>query len=114
MANAEKIKLFKMKMTADNKNLKDIIGLTVKPLNWEQSNYTDAEGEIHTVLAIELLMPDGKREFYRTEVKAFIEKFNIYDEVFRTEPDEEKPSIKITGKDSKRGNKYINFDIIEE
>ena len=113
MANLEKIALFKMKMTADNKNLKDIIGEKVRPMKWAFSNYTDADGEIHTVLALDLEFTDGHRENYRTEVKAFIEKFNIYAEVFADEPDAERPRIVITGKNSKRGNRYINFEIVE-
>ena len=54
---------------------------------------------------------DGK--FYKTEVKAFIEKFLKYMEAFGDSPDEEKPDIVIVLNQSKKGNKYVNFDLAE-
>lgn len=112
--NAEKIAIFKMKTTADAKNLKDLIGQTVRPCKWEFSDYTDSDGENHNVLALELVTPDNKRGIYRTEVRAFIEKFNVYIDLFHDEPEAERPRITITGVSSKRGNPYINFEIVEE
>ena len=111
MANVDKIALFKMKVTSDQKNVKELIGKQVKPLKWEFTKYEDSEGEQHIVLAIDLLV-DGQREIYRTETQAFITKFEVYIEVFGDEPEEERPMIEITGKNSKRGNKYVNFDVI--
>lgn len=113
MSNAEKMTLFKMRMTADAKNIKDLIGQTVQPAKWNFSNYTDSDETIHTVLALDLRFKDGHTEMYRTEVRAFIDKFNVYAEVFGDEPEAELPWIVITGKSSQRGNKYVNFDIVE-
>ncbi|MBO5869658.1 MAG: hypothetical protein J6Q89_02805 [Clostridia bacterium] len=112
--NTEKIAIFKMRTTADATNLKELIKQTVKPLKWEFSDYIDSDGEKHNVLAMELETSEGKRGIYRTEVRAFIEKFNIYNDVFGTEPVEDRPAIVITGVKSQRGNPYINFEIVEE
>lgn len=112
--NAEKIAIFKMRTTADATNLKELINQKVKPLKWEFSDYTDSDGEVHNVLAMELELLDGKRGIYRTEVRAFIEKFNHYTDIFGTEPVEDRPAIVITGVKSQRGNPYINFELVEE
>ena len=57
---------------------------------------------------------DGKTgNMFRTEVKAFIEKFMAYDEAFGTLPDEEKPDIVIQIQTSKKGNRYVNFDVLD-
>lgn len=111
MANAEKIALFKMKVTSDRKNIKELIGKQVKPIKWEFTKYEDAEGETHVVLAIDLAV-DGQRDIYRTETQAFITKFEVYIDVFGDESEDERPLIEITGKNSKRGNKYVNFEVI--
>ena len=50
---------------------------------------------------------------YKTEVKAFIQKFMQYLEAFGDEADESKPDIIITLNTSKKNNKYVNFDLIE-
>ena len=111
----ELLATFKMRTTADAKNLKELINRRVKPMKWEFSDYTDSDGEIHTVLAMELETDDPKiNGIYRTEVKAFIEKFRVYMDVFGNVPIEERPLIMITGVKSQRGNPYINFDIVEE
>ena len=111
MVNQEKVALFKMKVTSDRKNIKELIGKQVKPIKWEFTKYDDAEGEQHVVLAIDLEV-DGQRDIYRTETQAFINKFEIYIEVFGDEPENERPVIEITGKNSKRGNKYVNFELV--
>ena len=49
---------------------------------------------------------------YKTEVSAFIEKFLKYDEAFGSEPDDQKPDIVIQINTSKKGNRYVNFDLI--
>lgn len=111
MANLEKIALFKMKVTSDRKNIKELIGKQVKPIKWEYTKYEDADGESHVVLAIDLIV-EGTRDIYRTETQAFIQKFGVYAEVFGDDPEDERPMIEITGKNSKRGNKYVNFEVI--
>lgn len=111
----ELLATFKMRTTADATNMKELINRKVKPLKWEFSEYTDSDGENHTVLAMDLETDDGKiKGIYRTEVKAFIEKFRVYMDVFGAIPDDERPLITITGVKSQRGNPYINFDIVEE
>ena len=50
---------------------------------------------------------------YKTEVSAFIEKFLKYDEAFGDLPDAEKPDMVIIINTSKKGNKYVNFDLVE-
>ena len=51
-------------------------------------------------------------KMYKTEVSAFIEKFLKYEEAFGDEPDENKPDIVIVLNTSKKGNKYVNFDLV--
>lgn len=98
-------KRFLMKQTRNMRNLKELCGHSVIPQTWEHSTYIDPDGEIHEVLAIEI----ETGEFYRTEVKAFIEAFKDYEECFPTM--EERPSITINAERSKRGNAYITFSI---
>lgn len=102
----EAMRKFKMSNTQTMENIKVLIGQTVKPLYWQMSEYTDSDGEVHHVLAIDF----AERGCFRTEVAAFIERFNSYIDAFSGE--EEFPSIIITGKNSKRGNPYISFDVI--
>lgn len=105
---------FAMKSTKDNKNIKDLIDELVRPLSWEKTAYYDNEDIQHTVLSIKFEWSDGTTsttDIYRTEVKAFIEKFGYYVEVFGELPPAEHPRIKITGKKSQRGNKYISFEL---
>ena len=73
-------------------------------------SYEDNDGKSHTVLVI-LNGKDGK--FYKTEVQAFIEKFMKYDESFGSLPDAEKPDIVIVLNTSKKGNRYVNFDLMD-
>jgi hypothetical protein len=51
---------------------------------------------------------------YKTEVSAFIEKFMKYDEAFGEDADEDKPEIVIILNKSKKGNTYVNFDLVEK
>ena len=55
---------------------------------------------------------DGK--MYKTEVSAFIEKFMKYDEAFGEDADADKPEIVIILNKSKKGNTYVNFDLVEQ
>ena len=51
---------------------------------------------------------------YKTEVSAFIEKYLKYEEAFGEEPDDQKPEIVIILNKSKKGNTYVNFDLVEK
>lgn len=107
----ELLEKFKMKQTADAANLKNYIGEILSVENWEISDYVDADGKYHKVLALKIA---GTGDIYRTEVTAFIEKFNAYIDVFGEEPVDDRPRIKITGKTSKKSNTYISFEIVDE
>lgn len=89
-------------------NLRDCEGMIIKPLAFHTHTYDDQDGKQHSVLVI-LNGIDNK--FYKTEVQAFIDKFLKYDESFSEMPDDEKPEIVITLRTSKKGNKYVNFDL---
>lgn len=103
-----KMELFKA-MNDPHTNLKDCEGQIISPVAHHTHQYADADGKMHSVLVIK----DGKTsEMYKTEVSAFIEKFLKYDEAFGGEPDDQKPDIVITIKTSKKGNRYVNFDLI--
>lgn len=109
----ELIDKFKMKQTSEAGNLKSHIGEYFQVEKWETSEYCDVNtGELHTVLALSILGTENT--IYRTEVKAFIEKFRTYAEVFGDVPPAERPYIKITGKTSRKKNEYISFDICDE
>ena len=102
-----KLELFKA-MNDKHTNLKDCEGQIISPVAYHTHNYQDADGKEHTVLVIK----DGKTgEMYKTEVKAFIEKFLKYDEAFGDSSDEEKPDIVIVLNTSKKNNRYVNFDL---
>ena len=98
-------------MNDKHDNLKDCEGLVIKPVATHTHTYTATDGSEHSVLVI-LNGNDGK--FYKTEVKAFIEKYLKYDEAFGDLPDEEKPEIVIVINVSKKGNRYVNFDLINK
>lgn len=104
-----KMELFKA-MNDHHENLKDCEGLVIAPVAFHSHTYTADDGSEHSVLVIKN-GKDGK--FYKTEVKAFIEKFLKYLEAFGDVPDEEKPDIVIVINVSKKGNKYVNFDLAE-
>lgn len=109
--NQELLERFKMKQTADAHNLKSHIGEVLKIDKWELTEYIDADGTYHNVLAVAIY---GTKDIYRTEVKAFLEKFKTYIDVFGEAPVDERPYIKITGKTSKKKNDYISFEIVDE
>ena len=97
-------------MNDKHENLKDCEGLIIHPVAFHTHNYEDADGKQHTVLVI---YNGLDKTMYKTEVQAFIEKFLKYDESFGSLPDEEKPQIKIIINTSKKGNRYVNFDLVE-
>ena len=103
-----KLELF-MAMNDKHENLKDCEGLVISPVAVHTHTYTASDGSEHSVLVIKN-GKDGK--FYKTEVKAFIEKFLKYEEAFGESPDEEKPDIVIILNVSKKGNKYVSFDLV--
>ena len=103
-----KMELFKA-MNDRHENLKDCEGMIISPVAYHTHTYSDADGKEHAVLVIK----DGKTgKMYKTEVKAFIEKFLKYDEAFGDAPDSEKPDIVIILNTSKQGNRYVNFDLM--
>lgn len=97
-------------MNDKHENFRDCEGMIVSPLAFHTHQYEDADGKTHIVLVI-LNGKDGK--MYKTEVAAFIEKFLKYDESFGSLPDEEKPDMVITLRKSKKGNNYVNFDLVD-
>ena len=104
------VQLFKA-MNDKHVNLKDCEGMIISPVAVHTHSYTAQDGSEHSVLVI-LNGKDGK--FYKTEVKAFIEKFITYQEAFGQLPDDQKPEIVITINQSKKGNRYVYFDLIDK
>lgn len=103
------VQLFKA-MNDKHTNLKDCEGMIIKPIASHTHTYTGRDNTEHAVLVI-LNGKDGK--MYKTEVKAFIEKFLKYQESFGNLPDDELPEIVVTITTSQKGNKYVNFDLME-
>ena len=103
------MQLFKA-MNDKHINLKDCEGLIIKPVAVHTHTYTAQDGTEHSVLVI---LNGNDKQFYKTEVKAFIEKFMKYMESFGALPDEEKPEITIILNQSKKGNTYVNFDLVD-
>lgn len=105
-----KMELFKA-MNDKHVNLRDCEGMIISPVATHTHTYTDADGKIHSVLVIKNGL-DG--QMYKTEVAAFIDKFMKYEEAFGDEPDEKKPDIVIVLNKSKKGNTYVNFDLVNK
>ena len=109
MATLTKMELFKA-MNDKHTNLRDCEGLVIQPVAFHTHQYSNADGKMHSVLVIK----NGKDgQMYKTEVAAFIDKFMKYTEAFDEEPDEKKPEIVIILNTSKKGNKYVNFDLVD-
>ena len=104
-----KMELFKA-MNDKHTNLRDCEGMVISPVATHTHTYSDADGKLHSVLVIKN-GKDGK--MYKTEVQAFIEKFMKYEEAFGDVDDTEKPDIVIILNTSKKGNKYVNFDLMD-
>ena len=109
MAELTPIQLFKA-INDSHTNLKECEGLVIKPVAAHAHTYTSSDGKEHTVL---VLLNGKDNTMYKTEVKAFIEKFLTYQEAFGGLPDEDRPEIVITIKTSKAGNRYVNFDVLD-
>lgn len=97
-------------MNDQHTNLKECEGMVIAPVAVHTHTYTGSDATEHSVLVI-LNGKDG--QFYKTEVKAFIEKFMKYMESFGDLPDDQKPDIVIKLNASKKGNKYVTFDLME-
>ena len=105
-----RIEKFRALNSRDVANVKDCDGEVLRPVAYLTNEYEDEEGKTHNVLVIK----DGKSgAMYRTEVKAFIQKFLAYDDVFGSMADDEKPEILIQLQQSKKGNKYVTFDVVD-
>ena len=92
-------------------NVKECDGQILKPVAFHTHTYEDQDGKEHAVLVIK----DQKSgQMFKTEVQAFIKKFLSYDEAFGTLPDEEKPLMLIKLTTSKKGNRYVTFDIQDQ
>lgn len=103
-----RIEIFKAMNSKDVMNVKELEGTVISPVAFHTHSYEGQDGKEHHVLVIK----DGKTgQLCKTEVQAFINKFLAYDEAFGSLPDAEKPEIVITMNTSKKGNKYVNFDI---
>ena len=92
-------------------NLKDCEGLIIAPIAFHTHNYEGTDGKQHRVLVI---YNGLDKTMYKTEVQAFINKFMTYDESFGELPDDEKPQIKVILNISKKGNRYVNFELMED
>lgn len=104
------VEIFKAMNGDGIQNIKECEGLIISPVAFHMHTYESQDGKEHTVLVIK----NGKdAQMYKTEVQAFIKKFMAYDEAFGALEDAEKPDIAITIVTSKKGNKYVNFNVME-
>lgn len=105
-----RVEIFRAMNGREVRNVKEFEGKQIRPVAYHTHEYEDQDGKTHNVLVIK----DGKTgELCKTEVKAFVQKFMAYDEAFGGLPDEEKPEMIIKPQTSKKGNKYIDFDVVE-
>lgn len=102
------VEIFKAMNGSGIQNIKECEGLVIRPVGFHTHQYESQDGKEHTVLVIKNGL-DG--QMYKTEVQAFIKKFMAYDEAFGLIPDEEKPQIVVQLVTSKKGNKYVTFDV---
>ena len=104
------IELFRAKNGDGVQNVRECEGQIIKPVAFTTKRYIGQDEKEHEVLIIK----DGKTGgMFKTEVKAFIEKFRDYVESFMDAEDDEKPDIVIILKKSKKNNTYVNFDLVE-
>ena len=105
-----RVEIFRAMNGRDVQNVKELEGQYIVPVAYHTHEYEDMEGKTHNVLVLK----DGKTgNLCKTEVKAFIQKFLAYDEAFGTLADNEKPEMLIKPVVSKKGNKYIDFDVVD-
>ena len=106
--NLTPVEIFKAMNGDGITNIKECEGLVVVPVAYHTHSYESQDGKEHNVLVIK----NGKDgQMYKTEVQAFIKKFLSYDEAFGSLPDDEKPEIVVVLTTSKKGNKYVTFDV---
>ena len=111
MAELTAKELFRAKNGDGVTNIRDCEGQIIRPIAFTTKRYIGRDEKEHEVLIIK----DGKTgEMYKTEVRAFIEKYRDYEESFGGEDDTEKPEIVIILKKSQKGNSYVNFDLAGE
>lgn len=102
--------LFRAKNGDGVQNVKDCEGQIIRPVAFTTKRYVGSDEKEHEVLIIK----DGKTGgMFKTEVKAFIEKYRDYEESFGGCSDDEKPDIVIVLNTSKKGNQYVNFDLAD-
>ena len=111
MAELTAKELFRAKNGDGVTNIRDCEGQILRPIAFTTKRYIGREEQAHE----DLITTDGKTgEMYKTEVRAFIEKYRDYEESFGGEDDTEKPEIVIILKKSQKGNSYVNFDLVGE
>ena len=104
------VEIFKAMNGDGIENIKNCEGMIVSPVAYHTHTYESQDGKEHTVLVIK----NGKdNKMYKTEVQAFIKKFMSYDEAFGELPDEQKPEMVVVLTESKKGNKYVTFDVMD-
>ena len=102
--------LFRAKNGDGVQNVRDCEGQILQPVAFTTKRYIGQDEKEHEVLIIK----DGKTGgMFKTEVRAFIEKFKDYVDSFMDADDAEKPEIVIILNKSKKGNTYVNFDLAE-
>lgn len=105
-----RVEIFKAMNGQGIQNVKECEGLLIKPVGFHTHTYESQDGKEHSVLVIKNGL-DGL--LYKTEVQAFIKKFMAYDEAFGSLPDDDKPALVVQMETSKKGNKYVTFDVQE-
>lgn len=89
-------------------NVKECEGLVIVPADYHTHTYESQDGKEHLVLVIKNAKDNM---LYKTEVQAFIKKFMSYVEAFGDLPEEQKPEIVVVLTESKKGNKYVTFEV---
>lgn len=102
------VEIFKAMNGTGITNVKECEGLIIRPVGFHTHQYESQDGKEHSVLVIKN-GEDG--QMYKTEVQAFIKKFIAYDEAFGSLPDDQKPLMVVQLETSKKGNKYVTFDV---
>ena len=109
MAELTAKELFRAKNGDGVENVRECEGQILKPIAFTTKRYIGQDEKEHEVLIIK----DGKTgNMFKTEVRAFIEKYRDYEESFGGEDDSEKPEIVIILNKSKKGNTDVNFDLV--
>lgn len=110
MAELTARELFRAKNGDGVSNVKECEGEILLPVAFTTKQYIGHDEKEHSVL----IFKDGKTDrMYKTEVRAFIEKFTDYMDSFGDVPDDEKPEIVIILTKSQKGNTYVTFDLAD-